>query len=70
MFTKVAAMQRITESTDRRGLSVYPSYMNEAMEGWAREGLITLGRTGDGITYAKITDKGRKLAKKAMATRA
>ena len=61
--TKVAAMKRIAEETDSKGSASFPTFMLENMRGWQREGLIEIVNHG---TAAKITDKGRQLAKKAM----
>lgn len=65
MTSKIAAMARITKDTDQNGCAVFPSYMREKMHEWDREGLIEIF----GVDKAKITDKGRELAKKAMPVR-
>ncbi len=64
--TKIQAMVRITDETDRLGGSSFPTFMYENMRGWEREGLIKIERNDRTGSIAKITDKGRALAKKAM----
>lgn len=66
--SKVEAMRRITEDTDRRGASSFPQFLMKNMEQWQREGLVRLSLEQSG-NYATITDAGRKLAKSSMAHR-
>lgn len=61
--SKVAAMKRIAEETDQYTGAKFPLFMNQTMKTWEREGLITVDYNN---RVAKITDKGRQLAKKAM----
>lgn len=63
--SKVEAMKRIADETDHGGGTRFPPFMRENMRYWEQEGLVTVNYR-DGI--ARITDKGRKLAKKSMAT--
>lgn len=65
MHSKVAAMKRIADDTERCGGSDFPRFMESNMKQWEREGLVKI--TYDSIGYrATITEKGRELAKKAM----
>lgn len=64
--SKVAAMARIRDMTDSSGGATFPIFMMSNMKAWEREGLIELHQMTDKI-IARITEKGRTLAKKAMA---
>lgn len=62
--TKVAAMKRIKDDTAARGSSAFPRFMRDNMKAWEREGLVKV----DWHTCeATLTDKGKSLAKKAIA---
>lgn len=68
--SKVEAMKRITRETDALGGCSFPLMMLPNMKDWQRDGLVTLDKKNGRDEYpnvAKITDKGRALAKKAMA---
>lgn len=67
MSSKIAAMAKIREATDNSGGATFPTFMLSNMKGWEREGLIELhhGNT-PGQLIARITEKGRALAKKVM----
>ena len=68
--SKMEAMKRIARETDSRGGCFFPTMMLENMKNWQRDGLVTLEKQLGTDTYpniAKITDKGRALAKKAMS---
>jgi hypothetical protein len=64
--SKIEAMRRIADETDRHGWSPFPRFMLPNMQKWENEGLIMLSLLPEG-NFAKITNAGRKLAKKAMA---
>lgn len=64
--TKIQAMVRIADETDRLGGAKFPTFMYKNMQGWEREGLIKIERNDRTGSVAKITDKGHALAKKAM----
>ena len=68
MSQKIAAMVKIRDATDNSGGATFPTFMLQNMKGWEREGLVEIHHGNDpGRMIARITDKGRKLAKKAMA---
>ena len=68
MSSKVAAMVKIRDATDASGGAKFPPFMLQNMKGWEREGLIELHHgNAPRIFIARITEKGRALAKKAMA---
>jgi hypothetical protein len=69
MHSKIATMAKIRDATDSSGGATFPNFMLKNIKGWEREGLIELhhGNT-PGQVIARITDKGRTLAKKAMLT--
>lgn len=62
--SKIAAMKRIADETDQVGSSKFPLFMLENMRDWERQGFVTVDHDAG---TAKITDKGRALAKTAMA---
>lgn len=64
---KVEAMKKIRDATDASGGAKFPTYMMENMRRWEREGLIELHVMGADTKVARITEKGRALAKKAMS---
>jgi len=66
--SKVAAMVKIRDATDASGGAKFPPFMLQNMKGWEREGLIELHHgNAPRIFIARITEKGRALAKNAMA---
>lgn len=65
--SKVAAMKKIQDATDASGGAKFPAYMMSNMRQWEREGLIELHVVGANTPCARIMEKGRALAKKAMA---
>ena len=68
MSSKIAAMVKIRDATDASGGAKFPPFMLQNMKAWEREGLIELHHgNAPGSYIARITDKGRALAKKAMA---
>ncbi len=65
--SKVAAMAKIRDATDSSGGATFPLFMLSNMKEWEREGLIEIHRgNDDGRNIARITDRGRKLAGKAL----
>lgn len=64
--SKVDAMRRIRDATDDSGGAKFPNFMMSAMRAWEREGLIELHRMNGDMIVARITEKGRSLAKRAM----
>ena len=65
--SKVAAMEKIRNATDTSGGATFPSFMLSNMKAWEREGLVELHHGNEAGKYiARITEKGRALAKKAM----
>lgn len=64
MGSKVEAMRRIAAETDRLGGAAFPIFMLENMRSWEREGLISVSGGRDRGFVARITEAGRKLAKK------
>lgn len=67
MYGKVQAMVRIRDATDASGGAKFPDFMKANMKAWEKEGLIELHHgNAAGQLIARITDKGRALAKKAM----
>lgn len=70
-MSKISAMARIAADTDAGGGSRFPRFMLENFKSWQREGLVTLEKASDRDdlpSIAKITEKGRNLAKKAMSS--
>ncbi len=68
MSSKVAVMVKIRDATDASGGAKFPPFMLQNMKGWEREGLIELHHGNvHGTFIARITEKGRALAKKAIA---
>ena len=67
MNIKAEAMRKIQDATDRSGGAKFPDFMLSNMKCWEREGLIELHVMGADTKVARITDKGRTLAKKATA---
>jgi hypothetical protein len=66
--SKVEAMKKISDATDRTGGAKFPKILLPSMRGWEREGLIELHVMNDPDSpIARITKKGRAFAKKAMA---
>ncbi len=66
-MSKTAAMAKIRDATDASGGAKFPTYMLQNMKAWEREGLIELHHGNvQGQLIARITDKGRNMAKKAM----
>lgn len=66
--SKVAAMKKIADATDASGGATFPKILFPGMRGWEREGLIELHvMNNPDLPIARITEKGRALAKKAMA---
>jgi len=66
--SKIAAMVKIRDATDNSGGATFPLFMLDNMKHWEREGLIELHRGNtSGQIIARITQKGRNLAKKQMA---
>jgi DNA-binding PadR family transcriptional regulator len=65
-MSKIAAMVRIRDATDNSGGAKFPTYMMPNMRSWEREGLVELHRMTGDLVVARITDKGRALAKKSM----
>ena len=63
--SKVEVMKRIRDATDSSGGAKFPTFMLSNMRAWEREGLIELHQNTSGAV-ARITEKGRALAKKAM----
>lgn len=64
MTSKVAAMKRIADDTAISGASSFPTFMRDNMKAWEREGLVSVSWHS---FQATLTDKGKALAKKAMA---
>lgn len=67
--SKVQAMAKIERYTDAFGGISFPMFMLPNMKEWQGEGLVTLEKETARDEYpniAKITDKGRALAKKVM----
>ena len=68
MSSKVAVMVKISNATDTSGGAIFPKFMLQNMKGWEREGLIEIHHGNvPGSYIARITNKGRALAKKTMA---
>lgn len=65
--SKVAAMAKIRDATDASGGAKFPNFMLSNMKAWEREGLVELHLMNGPQPIARITEKGRALAKKAMA---
>lgn len=66
MSTKIAAMVRIRDATDQSGGATFPRVILPSMKRWEREGLLELHYGDSERPIARITNKGRDLAKKAM----
>lgn len=64
--SKVHAMVRIARDTDVSGAASFPSFMKDNMRQWEREGLVVVSVNQSGGFTARITEAGRKLAKKAI----
>lgn len=68
MSSKIAAIAKIRDATDTSGGAKFPTFMLQNMKGWEREGLIELHHgNSQGELIARITDKGRALAKMPAA---